>query len=265
MSKFNRLKNRGGKYNNILLLTTAGAEGITVKEAQHMHILESSPRPNLISQAIGRVVRYKSHSLLKKKDRVVKVWRYWSLSTNEDSELDVKIFIKDKGDKLKTIPIGDTVDIELYKRGERETVEINSFLEFIKITKIENLKVEPNFKKLETKLLLIPPIDKLPEPPESLKYNIDDIKNGIDENSEININQIIKDAENDEKVLNNGEIIGEEDDDDDIEEIYDENELKEFTKDRLIAILELKPNKEDVSDFSKSRLIKMIKKYQDNI
>lgn len=273
LSRFNALRNRGGKYYNVLLLTTAGAEGITIKEAQHMHILESSPRPNLIKQAIGRVVRYESHSLLKKKERVVRVWRYWSLSTNDDKDVEVKVMAKDKDQQIyvkntKTVTAGETVDIELYKRGQKETVAIDSFLDFIKIIKIENLSVEPDFKKLRDRLLMIPPIEALPLPPPSLNYNIEKISyvdEGDDEGGdEGNVKQIMKDEENEEKMKDEDEIIGEVEDDEDIMEIYDDEELGEFNSKRLGAILGLYTDV-DISGFSKGRLIEMIRNYQDAI
>ena len=61
LKEFNSEKNRYGDKIKVLLVTEAGAEGINILEAQHMHILESSTREMKIQQAIGRVVRYKSH------------------------------------------------------------------------------------------------------------------------------------------------------------------------------------------------------------
>ena len=57
LKRFNAEDNRYGDKIKMLLVTDAGAEGINIFEAQHMHILESSTREMKIQQAIGRVVR----------------------------------------------------------------------------------------------------------------------------------------------------------------------------------------------------------------
>jgi len=60
LKRFNSPNNRHGEIIKVLLVTNAGAEGITLLETGHIHILESDPRENLITQAIGRAIRYKS-------------------------------------------------------------------------------------------------------------------------------------------------------------------------------------------------------------
>lgn len=76
---FNSPENEGGKIIKVLLITDAGAEGITILACQNIHILESDKRENKIRQVIGRVARYKSHMILPPEDRYVNVWRYWSV------------------------------------------------------------------------------------------------------------------------------------------------------------------------------------------
>ena len=63
---------------NVLLVSTAGAQGITLKHVRHFHILESSTTPTLISQAIGRVARIGTHSTLEENEKNVSIWRYFS-------------------------------------------------------------------------------------------------------------------------------------------------------------------------------------------
>ena len=72
-----------------MLVTDAGAEGITVLECNNIHILESNTKENKTRQAIGRVIRYKSHEKLPKEERYVNVWRYWSVApeSNENERL----------------------------------------------------------------------------------------------------------------------------------------------------------------------------------
>ena len=120
LKKFNAEDNRYGDKIKILLITEAGAEGINILEAQHMHILESSTREMKIQQAIGRVVRYKSHMVdgrkpMPKNEQVVHIWRYWSVLNEkyrEEPEL--------------------AVDATLYNEGRLIVNNIQSFLRILK-------------------------------------------------------------------------------------------------------------------------------------
>lgn len=89
LNRFNDVDNRKGKKLKVLLVTDAGAEGITVLECNNIHILESNTKENKTRQAIGRVIRYKSHEKLPKEERYVNVWRYWSVAPegNENERL----------------------------------------------------------------------------------------------------------------------------------------------------------------------------------
>jgi hypothetical protein len=115
LHRFNKVDNRDGKYIKVLLVTEAGAEGITLLETNNMHILESSPKEKKTDQAIGRVVRYKSHINMPPERRYVNVWRYWS-----------------------TWQYKTCVDEELYISGVIKIDEINKFLEKLIDNAIEN-------------------------------------------------------------------------------------------------------------------------------
>jgi hypothetical protein len=110
LKKFNSAENRNGELINILLITEAGAEGISLLETRHFHIVESSTSAMKIVQAIGRLARYKSHSKLPKEDRNVTVWRYWSIFRDG----------------------GMCVDEKLYLLGEEKLKEYNLFLDILK-------------------------------------------------------------------------------------------------------------------------------------
>jgi superfamily II DNA or RNA helicase len=84
LNRFNEVENRKGKKLKVLLVTDAGAEGITVLECNNIHILESNTKENKTRQAIGRVIRYKSHQKLPEDERYVNVWRYWSVAPEGD-------------------------------------------------------------------------------------------------------------------------------------------------------------------------------------
>lgn len=133
VSLFNNERNRNGEYIKVLVITEAAFEGISLKEVRHVHILESSPRIGKTMQAIGRVVRYQSHEKLKKEDRNVNVWRYWSVASPYPVTVTTE-YIDDDGIKKTTVTtINDkiTVDQQLYEKGEIEMELTNSFLEIL--------------------------------------------------------------------------------------------------------------------------------------
>lgn len=139
LKDFNAENNRYGDKIKILLVTEAGAEGINILEAQHMHILESSTREMKIQQAIGRVVRYRSHAVegrkpMPKNEQVVHVWRYWSTSDPEPHIIE-KTYKDSDGTKKtidKVIVDKTCVDEVLYKRGIYTVNTIASFLNILK-------------------------------------------------------------------------------------------------------------------------------------
>lgn len=71
------------KYNNgeidTLLLSGAGAEGISLNGTKLMQILEPHWNKNKIEQVIARGIRFKSHDHLPEKERVVRVKKYQSI------------------------------------------------------------------------------------------------------------------------------------------------------------------------------------------
>lgn len=66
------------KY-KVLLLTSAGSESLDLKNTRQVHIMEPHWNESRIKQVIGRTIRYKSHILLDKKDRNVKIYRWASV------------------------------------------------------------------------------------------------------------------------------------------------------------------------------------------
>lgn len=79
---YNSKENRNGNIIKVLLVTEAGAEGIDLLETNNIHIVESSTTEKKTSQAIGRVIRYKSHYDMPKNRQYVNVWRYFSMPFN---------------------------------------------------------------------------------------------------------------------------------------------------------------------------------------
>lgn len=69
---------RGSKRNpvDVILITGAGAEGISLKGVRQVHIMEPHWHEIRIQQVIGRAARLGSHSHLPESDRTVSVYRY---------------------------------------------------------------------------------------------------------------------------------------------------------------------------------------------
>jgi len=92
---FNNPSNSEGQNIQVILLTEAGAEGISLLGVNHVHIVESSTSENKNIQAIGRAVRYRSHDNLPEDRRFVNVYRYWSVwneGSSEDIQIDEKLY-----------------------------------------------------------------------------------------------------------------------------------------------------------------------------
>lgn len=136
LRRFNDNNNLYGEKIPVLLVTEAGAEGITLKNTRHMHILESNPRENKIQQAMGRIVRYKSHIDLPKKYQTVKIWRYWSVFNGSLTKIN-KTLTNTQGKKQvvgeKTIDTSSklSIDEKLYRKGQIQLERVNSFLKLI--------------------------------------------------------------------------------------------------------------------------------------
>lgn len=144
LAKYNDPKNRYGDVIRVLLVTEAGAEGISVLEARHMHILESSNRVNKTTQAIGRVARFKSHIELPPEERNVKIWRYWSIATDEPLTFTAKSIAPDGQilDVTKTVTDKRCIDELLYDKGMKIRRETESFKKLLKSVSVTSYKDE---------------------------------------------------------------------------------------------------------------------------
>lgn len=85
---FNSPENKYGADLKALLVTSAGAEGIDLKNIRQVHIMEPYWHDVRISQVIGRANRYLSHIELPNKDREVDIYRYMSVFTDEQKSVD---------------------------------------------------------------------------------------------------------------------------------------------------------------------------------
>jgi len=79
--------NNNGKYLKIILATSAGAEGLDLKNIRQIHIMEPYWNQMRIEQVIGRGVRRNSHMSLPKDQRNIEIFRYFSVFSKNNITL----------------------------------------------------------------------------------------------------------------------------------------------------------------------------------
>ena len=79
MNVFTHPDNKYGKDIKIILATSAGAEGLDLKNIRQIHIMEPYWNQVRIEQVIGRGVRRNSHIDLPPEERTVEIFRYFSV------------------------------------------------------------------------------------------------------------------------------------------------------------------------------------------
>ena len=85
---YNSPENKYGEELMALLVTSAGAEGIDLKNIRQVQIMEPFWHDMRINQVVGRANRYLSHIELPEKDREVDVFRYMSVLSPEQAKVD---------------------------------------------------------------------------------------------------------------------------------------------------------------------------------
>lgn len=121
-----------GQIIKVLMITSSGAEGISLKNVRYVHITEPYWHPVRIHQVIGRARRICSHSDLPKELQTVNVFLYLMVFSEQQltSDLSIELRLKDisKKDKKQVI----TSDEYLY--------EISSIKEEINASLLQSVK-----------------------------------------------------------------------------------------------------------------------------
>ena len=129
---FNKKENLTGKLIKIILISPAGAEGISLMNVRQVHVLEPYWNEIRINQLIGRAIRQCSHGDLPMEERYVDVYRYISARKNKKQTTDENIqdladkkykLINSFLDTLKEI----AVDCELFKTHNARDKEYRCF------------------------------------------------------------------------------------------------------------------------------------------
>ena len=98
--------NNLGEIIKVLMITSAGSEGINLRNTRYVHIMEPYWHPVRTEQVIGRARRICSHQGLPKELQTVKVFIYIMTFTKTqlDSEFAVELKLKDTSKKPPYLP-----------------------------------------------------------------------------------------------------------------------------------------------------------------
>lgn len=88
VAAFNKKENIKGEIIKVIFITSAGAEGISLKNVRQCHIMEPHWNEARIIQVIGRGNRLCSHAMLPIEERILDVYRYKSLSNKNEESTD---------------------------------------------------------------------------------------------------------------------------------------------------------------------------------
>lgn len=118
--KFNDIKNKDGSKVRFILISPAGAEGISLKNVKQVHVMEPYWNEVRIEQLIGRAIRQCSHKDIPIKDRYVDVYRYNAVSGTdiETTDQEIQKLARSKQDLIDSFLITikeAAVDCELFK------------------------------------------------------------------------------------------------------------------------------------------------------
>lgn len=83
LKEFNRSENMNGALSKIIMISPAGAEGISLNNVRQVHIMEPYWHEVRIMQMIGRAIRQCSHKDLPIEEREVDVYRYKSVRSGD--------------------------------------------------------------------------------------------------------------------------------------------------------------------------------------
>jgi hypothetical protein len=107
--------NNMGEIIKVLMITSAGSEGINLRNTRYVHIMEPYWHPVRLEQVIGRARRICSHQALPLELRTVDVFIYLMVLTQEqiDGEFGIELKLKDRSNLPPYLP--QTSDEKLFE------------------------------------------------------------------------------------------------------------------------------------------------------
>tara|TARA_B110000208_G_scaffold106630_1_gene132428 strand:- start:38 stop:3553 length:3516 start_codon:yes stop_codon:yes gene_type:complete len=123
---FNDENNKRGDYVQIMIISSAGAEGISLSCVRQVHILEPFWNYVRVDQVLGRAIRMKSHLDLPKEDRNVEQYLYLSFIPKGTGIEEVYKSLKNDLNNTWVIPSfpDESIKLELSKSENKSTREI---------------------------------------------------------------------------------------------------------------------------------------------
>ena len=86
IKQYNVIENKYGKLIKIIMISPAGAEGVSLFNTRQVHIMEPYWHEVRIEQMIGRAIRLCSHKELPMNERHVDVYRYKSVKNDQNNK-----------------------------------------------------------------------------------------------------------------------------------------------------------------------------------
>ena len=129
--------NNLGEIIKVLMITSAGSEGINLKNTRYVHIMEPYWHPVRTEQVIGRARRICSHQELPKEMQTVEVFIYIMTITKEqlDSEYAIELKLKDLSKTEPYLP--QTSDQKLFELSSIKEQLSGQLLKAIKESSID--------------------------------------------------------------------------------------------------------------------------------
>ena len=128
-----------GEILKVLMITSSGAEGISLQNVRYVHIMEPYWHPVRVEQVIGRARRICSHKNLPKELQTVEVFLYIMRLSQEQLEsqdtLELRTKDKSKMDKTKVVTSDEYLyDVALMKKNITQSI-----LHYVKESSIDCL------------------------------------------------------------------------------------------------------------------------------
>ncbi len=135
--------NNLGEIIKVLMITSAGSEGINLKNTRYVHIMEPYWHPVRVEQVIGRARRICSHQGLPKELQTVNVFIYIMTFKQEqlDSDYAIELKLKDVSKNPPYVP--QTSDQKLY---EISTIKEQLTLQLLKAVKESSIDCATHIK-----------------------------------------------------------------------------------------------------------------------
>jgi hypothetical protein len=126
-----------GEIIKVLMITSAGSEGINLRNTRYVHVMEPYWHPVRVEQVIGRARRICSHQGLPPEFRTVEVFIYLMVVTQKqlDSEFGIELKLKDRSNIEPFLP--QTSDEKLFEISTIKENLTDQILRAIKSSSID--------------------------------------------------------------------------------------------------------------------------------